>query len=119
MSLLRSGRAKSSVTAVATAFAAVLVAFGGAAAQNPPVSQAQAEQILQQAQSNPGLADQIRQRIQASGMTPDQIRARLAASGYAAVTATTISGRSVLRLCTINPRTTHEDLRETLERLAT
>ena len=82
MSLLRSGRAKSSVTAVATAFAAVLVAFGGVAAQNPPVSQAQAEQILQQAQSNPGLADQIRQRIQASGMTPDQIRARLAASGY-------------------------------------
>jgi aromatic-L-amino-acid/L-tryptophan decarboxylase len=44
--------------------------------------------------------------------------ARLAESGYAAVTATTISGRSVLRLCTINPRTTHEDLRETLERLA-
>ena len=53
-----------------------------AAAQNPPISQQQAQQILQQAQSNPGIADQLRQRIQASGLTPDQIRARLAASGY-------------------------------------
>src|SRR5579864_7804011 len=52
------------------------------AAQNPPISQSQAQQLLQQAQSNPGLADQLRQRIQASGLTPDQIRARLAASGY-------------------------------------
>lgn len=52
------------------------------AAQTPPISQQQAQQILQQAQSNPGLADQIRQRIQASGLTPDQIRARLSAAGY-------------------------------------
>src|SRR6185437_16348224 len=51
-------------------------------AQNPPINQAQAQQLLQQAQSNPDLADQLRQRIQASGLTPDQIRARLAASGY-------------------------------------
>ncbi|HTY05173.1 MAG TPA: polysaccharide biosynthesis/export family protein, partial [Gemmatimonadales bacterium] len=50
--------------------------------QNPPISQQQAQQILQQAQNNPGIADQLRQRIQASGLTPDQIRARLAASGY-------------------------------------
>lgn len=54
------------------------------------------------------------------GKTSHERRAaRLAESGYATVTATTIAGRSVLRLCTINPRTTHEDLRETLERLAT
>lgn len=50
--------------------------------QNPPISQAQAQQLLNQAQSNPDLADQLRQRIQASGLSPDQIRARLAASGY-------------------------------------
>jgi glutamate/tyrosine decarboxylase-like PLP-dependent enzyme len=43
---------------------------------------------------------------------------RLAASGYAAVTSTTLQGRSVLRLCTINPATTEEDLVGTLERLA-
>src|SRR5215472_15967373 len=54
----------------------------GAVAQNPPISQQQAQQILQQAQSSPSLADQLRQRIQASGLTPDQIRARLVASGY-------------------------------------
>jgi polysaccharide export outer membrane protein len=55
---------------------------GPLAGQNPPISQSQAQQLLQQAQSNPGLADQLRQRIQASGLTPDQIRARLSASGY-------------------------------------
>jgi len=44
--------------------------------------------------------------------------ARLAADGYAAVTATTLKDRSVLRLCTINPSTTEDDLRGTLERLA-
>jgi aromatic-L-amino-acid decarboxylase len=43
---------------------------------------------------------------------------RLAAGGYAAVTSTTLQGRSVLRLCTINPATTEADLRGTLERLA-
>ena len=43
---------------------------------------------------------------------------RLTAGGYAAVTTTTLHGRSVLRLCTINPRTTEADLRGTLERLA-
>ena len=44
--------------------------------------------------------------------------ARLADDGYAAVTTTTLHGRSALRLCTINPRTTESDLRETLERLS-
>jgi glutamate/tyrosine decarboxylase-like PLP-dependent enzyme len=42
----------------------------------------------------------------------------LTESGYAAVTSTTIHNRSVLRLCTINPLTTEEDIRETLKRLA-
>ncbi len=44
--------------------------------------------------------------------------AALAASGYAVVTSTVLQGRSVLRLCTINPRTTETDIERTLERLA-
>ncbi len=44
--------------------------------------------------------------------------AAAAEDGYAAVTATTLKDRSVLRLCTINPQTTEADLRGTLERLA-
>jgi aromatic-L-amino-acid decarboxylase len=44
--------------------------------------------------------------------------AALAADGYAAVTSTTLRGRSVLRLCTINPLTTESEIAETLERLA-
>jgi aromatic-L-amino-acid/L-tryptophan decarboxylase len=44
--------------------------------------------------------------------------AAVAADGYAAVTSTTLRGRSVLRLCTINPLTTEDELAETLERLA-
>jgi aromatic-L-amino-acid decarboxylase len=43
---------------------------------------------------------------------------RLAEDGYAAVTATALKDRPVLRLCTINPQTTETDLRGTLERLA-
>jgi len=44
--------------------------------------------------------------------------AALARDGYAAVTSTTLGGRSVLRLCTINPLTTEHDIDATLERLA-
>ena len=44
--------------------------------------------------------------------------AALAASGYAVVTSTVLQGRSVLRLCTINPLTTEADIEQTLERLA-
>lgn len=43
----------------------------------------------------------------------------LARDGYAAVTATKLRGRSVLRLCTINPRTTEDDISSTLDRLIT
>lgn len=42
----------------------------------------------------------------------------ITASGYATLTSTTIGGRSVLRLCTINPNTTEADIAETLIRLA-
>jgi glutamate/tyrosine decarboxylase-like PLP-dependent enzyme len=44
--------------------------------------------------------------------------AALASDGYAAVTSTVLGGRSVLRLCTINPRTTEHDIASTLDRLA-
>jgi len=55
------------------------------------------------------------------GATADDHAARAAAlarEGYAAVTSTSLNGRSVLRLCTINPRTTEEDIVSTLDRLA-
>jgi len=45
--------------------------------------------------------------------------AALAEDGYATVTSTALHGRSVLRLCTINPRATEDDISSTLERLAT
>lgn len=38
--------------------------------------------------------------------------------GYAAVSPTVLRGRSVFRLCTINPRTTEDDLTGTIARLA-
>jgi glutamate/tyrosine decarboxylase-like PLP-dependent enzyme len=44
--------------------------------------------------------------------------AELARQGFATVTPTHLRGRSVLRLCLINPLTTREDVVETLERLA-
>jgi glutamate/tyrosine decarboxylase-like PLP-dependent enzyme len=47
-----------------------------------------------------------------------QAAAALADDGYAALTTTALQGRSVLRLCTINPRTTADDLAGTLQRLA-
>ena len=44
--------------------------------------------------------------------------ARLAETGFAVVTSTTLKGRSALRLCTLNPLTTEDDLRETIDMLA-
>lgn len=44
--------------------------------------------------------------------------AALARDGYAVVTSTAVRDRSVLRLCTINPRTTEQDIDSTLDRLA-
>jgi glutamate/tyrosine decarboxylase-like PLP-dependent enzyme len=37
--------------------------------------------------------------------------------GYAVVVSTRLRGQSVLRMCTINPRTTEADIRQTLDRL--
>jgi len=42
----------------------------------------------------------------------------LRAEGYAVTTSTRLGGRTALRLCTINPRTTDEDLAGTIERMA-
>jgi aromatic-L-amino-acid decarboxylase len=56
------------------------------------------------------------------GASHEQHTARaeaLGRGGYAAVTTTRLHRRSVLRLCTINPRTGEDDIAATLERLAT
>jgi aromatic-L-amino-acid decarboxylase len=42
----------------------------------------------------------------------------LTASGYAAISTTELGGRTVFRLCLINPGTTEDDVRGTLKRLA-
>jgi glutamate/tyrosine decarboxylase-like PLP-dependent enzyme len=42
----------------------------------------------------------------------------MARDGYALPSTTTLGGRVVLRLCTINPRTTEEDVERTIERMA-
>ncbi|MBB3063577.1 pyridoxal phosphate-dependent decarboxylase family protein [Microbulbifer rhizosphaerae] len=41
----------------------------------------------------------------------------LADSGFACVSSTVLKGRTVLRLCIINPLTTEDDVRETIDRL--
>ncbi len=46
-----------------------------------------------------------------------EIAARIVADGYAVVATTRFKGRTVLRLCTINPRTTVADVAEVLHRL--
>lgn len=43
---------------------------------------------------------------------------RLAAEGFATLSTTSLRGRSVLRLCTLNPLTTTDDLAGTLDRIA-
>lgn len=45
------------------------------------------------------------------------ITEELASGGYALLSTTVLHGHTVLRLCTINPRTTEEDIRGTVERL--
>jgi glutamate/tyrosine decarboxylase-like PLP-dependent enzyme len=46
------------------------------------------------------------------------IAAAVTADGFAALTSTVLSGRTVLRLCTINPRTTDEDITRTVDLVA-
>ena len=43
---------------------------------------------------------------------------QMVAEGFAAPSSTVLRGRTVLRLCTINPRTTDEDVERTIERLS-
>jgi glutamate/tyrosine decarboxylase-like PLP-dependent enzyme len=45
------------------------------------------------------------------------ISEELSRGGYAFLSTTRLQGRTVLRFCTINPRTTEADLRETIRRL--
>ena len=42
---------------------------------------------------------------------------RLVEDGSAMVSTTVLRGRTVLRLCTINPRTAESDIRDTIERM--
>ena len=44
--------------------------------------------------------------------------AEVTADGFAAATSTVLHGRPVIRLCTINPHTTTDDISQTIERLA-
>lgn len=63
-------------------------------------------------------------RYAAPGRTPEELEAinralpgAMAADGYAALSSTVLRGRTALRLCTINPRTTEEEIAETVRRL--
>jgi aromatic-L-amino-acid decarboxylase len=49
---------------------------------------------------------------------PDAVADRVTADGYAAPSTTVLRGETVLRLCTINPRTTDAELEETIQRIA-
>lgn len=60
----------------------------------------------------PGLAEEALDPLQI------EIADRLRAEGWAFVTSTRLHGRNALRLCTINPRTTEDDLKGTIERMA-
>jgi aromatic-L-amino-acid/L-tryptophan decarboxylase len=47
-----------------------------------------------------------------------ELAERVVADGFTAPSSTVLRGRTVLRLCTINPRTTDEDVNRTVERIA-
>lgn len=64
-------------------------------------------------------------RYRAAGMADDQVdlfQSRMVeemmTDGYALATSTVLKGRPALRLCTINPRTRDDEIRETVRRLA-
>jgi len=61
--------------------------------------------------TRPGLSDEDIEEINT------RIVEDVTNDGYALVTSTTLRGRTVLRLCTINPRTTLDDIRGTLLRI--
>jgi len=63
-------------------------------------------------------------RYLAAGLLPeeiDRLQGRIVeamlADGYAIATSTVLNGRPVLRFCTINPRTSNEEIRETIRRM--
>ena len=53
------------------------------------------------------IADELNRRIALA----------LTENGYAAIVTTRLAGRVVIRMCTLNPRTTDDDIRETVSRL--
>jgi aromatic-L-amino-acid decarboxylase len=53
------------------------------------------------------LAEDVNRRLAAASL----------ADGFTLVSSTTLRGRTVIRLCPINPRTTEEDMQASLERL--
>jgi aromatic-L-amino-acid decarboxylase len=53
----------------------------------------------------------------ATGEAHTRLVERLVEDGSAMVSTTVLRGRTVLRLCTINPRTTESDIRDTIERI--
>jgi aromatic-L-amino-acid decarboxylase len=64
-------------------------------------------------------------RYEPGGMGPEQSEGincalveKMRDDGFALLTSTILKGQTVLRLCTINPRTTPDDIRETIARLA-
>lgn len=54
---------------------------------------------------------------QAVDQLQTELLERLLHDGTAVISSTVLQGRSVLRLCTINPRTTRADLQQTIDRL--
>src|SRR5205823_5857695 len=56
-------------------------------------------------------------RFNGDGALHTRLVDRMLEDGYAFLTSTEVRGGTVLRLCTINPRTTVEDVRGTVERL--
>jgi len=56
-------------------------------------------------------------RAGASDEATDALVRAAVADGFAAPSTTTLGGRTVARLCTINPRTTERDIEATIERL--
>jgi glutamate/tyrosine decarboxylase-like PLP-dependent enzyme len=88
-----------------------------------------AEKILRQSPDKweivtPAQLGVVTFRYRASGKSEAELEtinrhivARITAEGYALVLSTALKGRDVLRICAINPRTTDDDIRETIRRL--
>ena len=51
------------------------------------------------------------------GVDDSRVSAATVSEGWAAPSTTVLRGQTVLRLCTINPRTTFEEIEETIERM--